>query len=61
MLIWDATNGLRAGVVAAWVWIGIGTTVFDEIVPFSLMAAIKAGMRTGLGNWIKYWDHGKHC
>ena len=50
MLIWEATNGLRAGVVAAWVWMGIGTTVFDEIVPFSLTAAIKAGMRTGSGN-----------
>ena len=59
MLIWDATNGLRAGVVAAWVWIGIGTTVFDEIVPFSLMAAMKAGMRTGSGNWAIGWDHGK--
>ena len=46
----DETNGLRTGVVAAFVWIGMGTTVFDEIVPFSLTAAIKAGMRTGSGN-----------
>ena len=59
MPFWDATNGLRVGVVAAWVWIGIGTTVFDDIVPFSLMAAIKAGMRTGSGNWALGWDHGK--
>ena len=46
----DATNGLRVGVEAALARIGMGTTVFDEIVPFSLIAAIKAGMRTGLGN-----------
>ena len=45
--------------MAAWVWIGIGTTVFDDIVPFSLMAAIKAGMRMGSGNWAIGWDHGK--
>ena len=58
MPFWDATNGLRVGVVAAGAWIGMGTTVFDEIVPFSLIAAIKAGMRTGLGNWAVGWDHG---
>ena len=50
MPFWDATNGLRVGVVAAGAWIGMGTTVLDEMVPFFLMAAIKAGMRTGLGN-----------
>ena len=50
MPVLEATNGLRTGVVAAGAWIGMGTTVFDEIVPFSLIAAIKAGIRTGLGN-----------
>lgn len=40
-------------------WIGIGTTVFDEMVPFILIAAIKAGMRTGLGNWAIGWGHDK--
>ena len=37
----------------------MGTTVFDEIVPFSLIAAIKAGMRTGLGNWAIGYGHDK--
>ena len=51
MPVLEATNGLRTGVVAAGAWIGMGTTVFDEMVPFSLKAATKAGMRTGIGNW----------
>ena len=34
----------------AEVLIGMGITVLDEMVPFSLIAAIKAGMRTALGN-----------
>ena len=59
MPVLEATNGLRTGVEAAGAWIGIGTTVFDEMVPFSLMAAIKAGMRTGLGNWRMGQDHFK--
>ena len=42
----------------AEVRIGMGTTVFDEMVPFSLIAATKAGMRTGFGNWEVGWDHG---
>ena len=50
---------MRVGVKAAVAWIGIGTTVFDDMVPFLLMAAIKAGMRTGLGNWAIGWDHDK--
>ena len=51
MWVWDATNGLSAGVVAVVAWMGIGMTVFDLRAPSSLMAAIKAGTRTGSGNW----------
>ena len=50
---------MRVGVEVAVAWIGIGTTVFDEMVPFILIAAIKAGMRTGLGNWAIGWGHDK--
>lgn len=59
MPVLEATNGLRTGVVAAGAWIGMGTTVFDEMVPFSLKAATKAGMLTGLGNWGMGRDHCK--
>ena len=51
---------MRVGVEVAVAWIGIGTTVFDEMVPFILIAAIKAGMRTGLGNWAIGWGHDKY-
>ena len=51
MLAREATNGLRAGVVAVVALMGIGMTVFDLRAPSSLMAAIKAGTRTGSGNW----------
>ena len=51
MRVWDATNGLSAGVVAVVAWIGIGMTVLDLRAPPSLMAARKAGTRTGSGNW----------
>ena len=51
MLAREATNGLRAGVVAVVALMGIGITVFDLRAPSSLMAAIKAGTRTGSGNW----------
>ena len=48
---WDTANGLRVGVAVARAWMGMGTTVFDKRSPSSLMAAMKAGTRTGLGNW----------
>ena len=51
MPCWDAANGLRVGVAAAEARMGMGTTVFDKRAPFSLIAAMKAGTRTGLGNW----------
>ena len=51
MRVWDATNGLSAGVVAVVALMGIGMTVFDLRAPSSLTAAMKAGMRTGSGNW----------
>ena len=54
----DATNGLRMGVVVAWAWMGMGTTVFDKRAPSPLMAATKAGTCTGLGNWIVDRHHG---
>ena len=47
MRVWDAANGLSAGVVVVVAWMGIGMTVFDLRAPSSLMAAMKAGMRTG--------------
>ena len=56
---WDTANGLRVGVVAAGAWIGKGTTVFDKRTPSALMAAMKAGTRTGLGNWAMGGVHGK--
>ena len=51
MLCLDATNGLRTGVLVAGARMGIGMTVFDLRAPSSLTAAMKAGMRTGSGNW----------
>ena len=51
MPCWDATSGLRVGVLAVRACIGIGMTVFDMREPASLMAAVNAGTRTGLGNW----------
>ena len=45
--------------VAAGAWMGMGTTVFDKRAPSSLMAAMKAGTRTGLGNCAMGGVHGK--
>ena len=56
MLFWEATKGLRAGVVAVVACMGIGMTAFDLRAPSSLTAAMKAGTRTGSGNWkINRW------
>ena len=59
MPFWDTVYGSRMGVVAAEAWMGMGTTVFDKTTPFSLIAAMKAGTRTGLGNWAMGGVHGK--
>ena len=59
MLCLDATNGLSTGVVVAGARMGIGMTVFDMRAPSSLISAMKAGMFTGLGNWVFDRVHGK--
>ena len=50
MPCWDTVRGLGVGVEAARAWMGMGMIVFDRRLPSSLMAAVKAGTRTGLGN-----------